>query len=636
MKLKEINQLIATSKASTIPVEGIQGNTFAGMGLFLLISLILGVILFFSRHRIIDIISKIGSIFRNIIEKYLFKIPNFERYYNQGFFLLHWTLVWLVCRLTVIKPIYETLMVDSESLVLQIFIQVLSIVLAMVIALIPVTLLTCWPWINDWISVLHFLRCSDNRLYIQFILRLHVIRCRIYRSKVMMLVTFIILFMLFMAYLITNEKMLLFVFLSVIYSKLYVENFTLKVMPNATVLRNFSTKLPITYFLANFKFRYWNNKVPIMLGGATFEPDYYFESISRDQYLALKSLYDDILFMEYVTDSSIPPQERLKIYTAVIKPIEGKKDGAILRSIKADIERVNSITSMKKEKLGSNTRNRSFHTSSFNKLPMEDGGLGETSNDRVSSEVRLAVGELNPGIRDLLHRIPLRGYDFGEYVGTFQGDPINVIGSSDERVLTAEEALNRILSDKDNSPSGSVYPQGNELELKTVEDLLDDMLDNGHKLLTPEELLIRKEHDQRMLNLRYERELEKVQHDKFMMKQAREMAALELQTAKEKLTHGQSMSAQEETEMLRKSEHSYLRRTQQFTKRDLNLISRRWALAMTVGGGLVGGLMAADSFYQLSQQKGTLFHAFAQKMGSANSINTPLPENSGGESKSGN
>jgi len=118
IKLKQMNKLIAISKASTIPVEGIQENTFADMGLFLLISLILGVILFFSRHCIIDIISKIGSMFRNMIEKYLFKIPHFERYYNQGFFLLHWTLVWLVCRLTVIKPIYETLMVDSESLVL--------------------------------------------------------------------------------------------------------------------------------------------------------------------------------------------------------------------------------------------------------------------------------------------------------------------------------------------------------------------------------------------------------------------------------------------------------------------------------------------------------------------------------------
>ena len=158
--------------------------------------------------------------------------------------------------------------------------------------------------------------------------------------------------MVFMAYLVTNEKILLFLFLSVIYSKLYVENFTLKVMPKATAVANFSTKLPISYFLANLKFRYWNNKVPIMLGGETFEPSYYFEAISRDQYLALKSLYDDILFMEYVTDSSIPPQERLKVYTAVMKPIEGKKDGAILKSIKADMERVNSITSMKKGKSG--------------------------------------------------------------------------------------------------------------------------------------------------------------------------------------------------------------------------------------------------------------------------------------------
>jgi hypothetical protein len=350
--MKQINQLIANSGASTITVGGMQDSTFVYIGSFFLMSLILGVILFLSRHFIIDIISIIGNMFRSMVEKYLFKLPNFERYYNQGFFLLHWTLVWLICRLTVIKPIYETLMVDSESLVLQIFIQVLSIVLAMVIALIPVTLLTCSEWVNNWISVLHFLYCSDYQFYIRFILRLHVIRCRIYRTQAMKLMIFIPLFMVFMAYLVTNEKILLFLFLSVIYSKLYVENFTLKVMPKATAVANFSTKLPISYFLANLKFRYWNNKVPIMLGGETFEPSYYFEAISRDQYLALKSLYDDILFMEYVTDSSIPPQERLKVYTAVMKPIEGKKDGAILKSIKADMERVNSITSMKKGKSG--------------------------------------------------------------------------------------------------------------------------------------------------------------------------------------------------------------------------------------------------------------------------------------------
>jgi hypothetical protein len=87
-----------------------------------------------------------------------------------------------------------------------------------------------------------------------------------------------------------------------------------------------------------------------MLGGGTFEADYYFEAITRGQYLALKSLYDDILFMEYVTDPSIPPQERLKIYTKVMKPLEGKTDGVILESIKADLKIAESKARVKKER----------------------------------------------------------------------------------------------------------------------------------------------------------------------------------------------------------------------------------------------------------------------------------------------
>jgi hypothetical protein len=633
--MKQINQLIANSGASTITVGGMQDSTFVYIGSFFLMSLILGVILFLSRHFIIDIVSKIGNMFRSMVEKYLFKLPNFERYYNQGFFLLHWTLVWLICRLTVIKPIYETLMVDSKSLVLQIFIQVLSIVLAMVIALIPVTLMTCSEWVNNWISVLHFSYCSDYQFYIRFILRLHVIRCRIYRTQAMKLMVFIPLFMVFMAYLVTNEKILLFLFLSVIYSKLYVENFTLKVMPNATRIADFNTKLPLDYFLANFKYRYWQNKVPLMLGGGTFEADYYFEAITRGQYLALKSLYDDILFMEYVTDPSIPPQERLKIYTKVMKPLEGKTDGVILESIKADLKIAESKARVKKERPSRNTQGRSFHTSSANTFPIEDGGLGENPNSRISEEVRLTLGnDLNPGIRDLLERIPLRTYNFGEFVGVNPETPTTnpegrllnaeevlevMLNNPEVRALEVEELLQRLLAGEGNSSSGSVNSQVGSGSLSNNEiltSLLNDREDR--RVLALEDQRSRQASDQLMRNIAVEDAQNAAAY-------AAEQRAIDLEAQRHRLAHEIETNRQALQETSNQTSFDAARGGQRLLMGRHELTGRRLALLGLTGSMVMYGCNSIhDSF------DGGALGAFWDR------INNPLPENPGGESKMDN
>ncbi len=635
MRLDTIRSTTQGIEVSTITVGGIQDSTFVYIGSFFLMSLILGVILFLSRHLIIDIISKIGNMFRNIVEKYLFRIPNFERYYNQGFFLLHWTLVWLVCRLTIIKPIYETLMVDSESLVLQVLIQVLSIVLAMVTALIPVTLLTCSERINNWISVLHFLYCTDYQFYIRFILRLHVIRCRIYRTQAMRLMVFIPLFMVFMAYLVTNEKILLFLFLSVIYSKLYVENFTLKVMPNATRIADFNTKLPLDYFLANLKYRYWQNKVPLMLGGGTFEADYYFEAITRGQYLALKSLYDDILFIEYVTDPSIPPQERLKIYTKVMKPLEGKTDGVILESIKADLKIAESKARVKKERPSSNTQGRSFHTSSANTFPIEDGGLGENPNSRLSEEVRLALGnDLNPGIRDLLERIPLRTYNFGEFVGVNPENSITPTSNPEGRLLTAEEVLEvmlnnpevralkvdellqRLLAGEGNSSSGSVNSQVGSGSLSNNEILTSLLNDReNRRVLALEDQRSRQASDQLMRDI-------EVQQAQNAADYAAEQMAIDLEAQRHRLAHEIATNRQALVGTSNQNSFDAARGGQRLLMGRHDLTGRRLALL-----GLTGSMFMYGCNSIHDSLDGGALGAFWD------SINNP---SSGGESKTGN
>jgi hypothetical protein len=438
-----------------------------------------------------------------------------------------------------------------------------------------------------------------------------------------------------MTYLVTNEKMLLFLFLSVIYSKLYVENFTLKVMPKATAVANFSTKLPISYFLANLKFRYWNNKVPIMLGGETFEPSYYFEAISRDQYLALKSLYDDILFREYVTDPSIPPQERLKVYTTVMKPLEGKEDGIILQSIKADLKLIESKSSVKKNKPSSNTQGRSFHTSSANTFPIEDGGLGENPNSRISEEVRLALGnDLNPGIRDLLERIPLSTYNFGEFVGVNPENPTVPTNDPDTRLLRVEEVLERILSTpevkaltvdeivakllagEDNSSSGSVNPQvgsGHVFINQVLENILNDR--NNIKMLTLEEQQSRQEHNNRM-QVTAEKEAQNAAEHRA------DVRAEELQRIRDEATHARQMEALQLKGEQDRIDAAIVRRAQQATRGDIRTMGRRVARAAVVAPMF---MYSCDAVYG-SWTDGTFGAVW-------DSVTKP---SSGGESKTGN
>jgi hypothetical protein len=369
-----------------------------------------------------------------------------------------------------------------------------------------------------------------------------------------------------------------------------------------------------------------------MLGGETFEPSYYFEAISRDQYLALKSLYDDILFMEYVTDPSIPPQERLKVYTTVMKPLEGKKDGIILQSIKADLKLIESKSCMKKNKPSSNTQGRSFHTSSANTFPIEDGGLGENPNSRISEEVRLALGnDLNPGIRDLLES---RTYNFGEFVGVNPENPIPPTSNPETRLLTVEEVLERILSTpevkaltadeivakllagEDNSSSGSVNPQvgsGDVFINQVLEDILNDR--NTIKMLTLEEQQSRQEHNNRM-QVTAEKEAQNAAEHRA------DVRAVELQRIKDEATHARQMEALQLKGEQDRIDQAIVRRAQQATRGDIRTMGRRAALVAVAAPMVMYG---CDAVHE-SWTDGTLGAVWDS---------VTKPENSGGESKSG-
>ena len=112
--------------------------------------------------------------------------------YKNGFFLIHWTFAWIICMFTLIEPIYEVLMTGYND----VLVAVIVFVMAVIIALIPAIFLTCCQKIsNNYISVFHYMSCTQDLWYIRAILRLHVIRGSIYHSNIRMCVAFVVYFL---------------------------------------------------------------------------------------------------------------------------------------------------------------------------------------------------------------------------------------------------------------------------------------------------------------------------------------------------------------------------------------------------------------------------------------------------------
>jgi len=110
-------------------------------------------------------------------------------------------------------------------------------------------------------------------------------------------------------------------------------------MPVMDKLPNPTITLPVAYFLANLRYRYWDNRLPALFGSIRYEEwtGYHFRVITKEKFDSLESYYKQILFVEYVGDSSINPEKRLEVYNRVVTR-KGDIDDIFLTKIKEDLK----------------------------------------------------------------------------------------------------------------------------------------------------------------------------------------------------------------------------------------------------------------------------------------------------------
>ena len=199
--------------------------------------------------------------------------PTFRDYYSKnGFFIFYYAVSFLVLFVIIIEPMSFNVslegMGDIKLLVFKMIVELSSIVLAMIIALILAIVLTNEEHINNHVSYYHFLLTTDNLSYVRFILKLHVIRCKLYESDIQKYQVYFLLLSLFVNYLVTGNEKPLYGFLVILYSNIYCEYFILRVMPYS--ISDMDEVSVVMQFLTNLRYRYLDNKFPILLGGDTF------------------------------------------------------------------------------------------------------------------------------------------------------------------------------------------------------------------------------------------------------------------------------------------------------------------------------------------------------------------------------
>jgi hypothetical protein len=529
--------------------------------LYTVMPVIAGLFLFFVRHSLLKITSKIGDIFKIFIHNYLFKIPGFEANYKDGFFILYWTLSWLVCRFTLIQPIYNTLVATGNSLEIQIMVQLVSIVLAMIVALIPAILLTCYQLVNNYVSVFHYMSCTSDLWYIRLILRIHVIRSSIYYSNIRLCIAFVSIFCLFVGYLTTGNKVFLAFFLLIMYARLYCEYFTLRVMPEMDRLSSPFITLPVDYFLANLRYRYWDNRLPILLGGITYEewPDYHFRVITKENFDSLENYYKQILFVEFTTNSSISPDKRLEVYNKVIIG-QGEEEDIFLRKIKEDLK-----NSPKKKKLKGNTKKthkRSFHTYSASNLPF--GDLPDPYDGKTFKSFNLEEAQKNAFFAKV-------------YKEDFQ-----LVSKPGSGVLESSD--------------------GSSLGRSWEEDLTGTPIPKSAPLTANEEARIRE-----FINSQHEKPSEPIS--------GKPSETDPLVKAQIKNLESEAAFSDAKTQELLDTmkQKSQIARWNHWEKR-IAVSRQALALALATGGGVYAGIMAADTMHQMAQKEGSLLHAAAQQI----------------------
>ena len=243
--------------------------------------------------------------------------PTFRDYYsNNGFFIFYYAVSFLVLFVIIIEPMSFNVslegMGDIKLLVFKMIVELSSIVLAMIIALILAIVLTNEEHINNHVSYYHFLLTTDNLSYVKFILKLHVIRCKLYESDIQKYQVYFLLISLFANYLVTGNEKPLYGFLVILYSNIYCEYFILRVMPYS--ISDMDEVSVVMHFLTNLRYRYLDNKFPILLGGDKFNEyrGYCFRATTEEFFNYMHLHYMRIECCEYLADHSIPLGEKLK------------------------------------------------------------------------------------------------------------------------------------------------------------------------------------------------------------------------------------------------------------------------------------------------------------------------------------
>ena len=243
--------------------------------------------------------------------------PTFRDYYSKnGFFIFYYAVSFLVLFVIIIEPMSFNVslegMGDIKLLVFKMIVELSSIVLAMIIALILAIVLTNEEHINNHVSYYHFLLTTDNLSYVKFILKLHVIRCKLYESDIQKYQVYFLLISLFANYLVTGNEKPLYGFLVILYSNIYCEYFILRVMPYSIL--DMDEVSVVMEFLTNLRYRYLDNKFPILLGGDKFNEyrGYCFRATTEEFFNYMHLHYMRIECCEYLADHSIPLGEKLK------------------------------------------------------------------------------------------------------------------------------------------------------------------------------------------------------------------------------------------------------------------------------------------------------------------------------------
>ena len=361
------------------------------------IILVIVIGLFLSRKplkKMIDILKSKGM---HYLEGNLFPYtPNLKVYYDRGFFTLYWTIVWLVCRFTFIKPIFLVLNETIDSII---FARFLAIILSMGIALIPSLVLTSISDLNETVSTLHFNLCVTYRMYLKIILKLFVIRTYATNTKIKEFLSFLFLFSLFIVYLFTGSLMVLTLWLTIIYFGIYSDHIIKEVFLSNYVfiekeISSFSYIIKPERFLYNFRFYYWLNKLPSFFNQEAYTQGYSFEAMDREEFFQHVTIFNEGL--EY--DKKLKKHfENPKFQKAILSAEGSNKDVKTKdQLIKAII--IEAINELNKEiseeqknrkdiKRFTNSKNkRCYHSTP--KSYMMDGEDGARSQKNTSSAGR--------------------------------------------------------------------------------------------------------------------------------------------------------------------------------------------------------------------------------------------------------